>query len=218
MKVIAVSGWKSSGKDTVAEYLVKEHGFQQYSFAKTLKDMVATTYNIPREWCDSTEMKEKPLLQYKVKTTDNFCYTIHELLKDEFRDYKIDNGEEVDFVKCFTPRALLIMEGSAKRAADPNFWVNKVINNIKQEELLGGLYSNDNFVISDWRYISEYAGLKKEFKDDIKFVRINRFTEATSRDPSETQLNNFNKFDFVINNTGTKEELFQQVDKLIKEI
>lgn len=39
MKVIAISGYKPSGKDTSAEILVKDHNFMRVAFADVLKDM-----------------------------------------------------------------------------------------------------------------------------------------------------------------------------------
>lgn len=35
---IALSGWARSGKDSIAEYLVKEHGYTQVSFADPLRE------------------------------------------------------------------------------------------------------------------------------------------------------------------------------------
>jgi hypothetical protein len=40
MKLIGVTGRAGSGKDTVADYLCKHHGFYKYSFAAPLKEML----------------------------------------------------------------------------------------------------------------------------------------------------------------------------------
>ena len=41
MQIIGICGKAGSGKDTVAQYLTENYGYQQLSFAKILKDMLA---------------------------------------------------------------------------------------------------------------------------------------------------------------------------------
>ena len=47
--IISLSGLIGSGKDTVADYLVTEYGFQRESFAGTLKDACASIFGWDRE-------------------------------------------------------------------------------------------------------------------------------------------------------------------------
>lgn len=47
--IISLSGLIGSGKDSVADYLVKEYGFKRESFAGTLKDAVAAIFSWDRE-------------------------------------------------------------------------------------------------------------------------------------------------------------------------
>ena len=46
--LIAISGRIGSGKDTVAGYLVKQHGFVRYSWATPVKDSVAAVFGWDR--------------------------------------------------------------------------------------------------------------------------------------------------------------------------
>jgi hypothetical protein len=48
MKIISVSGFIASGKDTVAEYLVQQKGFRRESFASTLKDAICCVFGWDR--------------------------------------------------------------------------------------------------------------------------------------------------------------------------
>jgi len=59
MKIILLSGWAGSGKDTVADYLVAKHGFKKFAFANPLKDLAAKLYTFPRELADSQEGKRE---------------------------------------------------------------------------------------------------------------------------------------------------------------
>jgi hypothetical protein len=47
--LISLSGLAGSGKDTIADYLIKEHGFIKKSWAGNLKDMCAVLFSWDRE-------------------------------------------------------------------------------------------------------------------------------------------------------------------------
>lgn len=47
--LVSVSGLIGSGKDTIADFLVQDHGFVRMSFAAALKDVVATVFGWDRE-------------------------------------------------------------------------------------------------------------------------------------------------------------------------
>lgn len=192
--VIALSGYKGSGKDTVAEYLVQEHGFIQLSFAKALKDYVSSEYGVPRIWLDDPVLKEHALSEYPVIETDAFTSSIQYLLRDELKS------------GYWTPRALCILEGSVKRSVYPNFWVSNIQHDLVPE---------NNYVISDMRYRSEADTLRMLLGNtNIAMWRINRFSNITTTDPSERDLDNF-KFDHTLDNTGTRERLYATVDGLL---
>lgn len=212
MKVIALSGWKQSGKDTVADYLGKEYSFKRFGFADILKDMVAEQYDIPRNSLDDPALKEQPLRQYPVKTQDAFSEMIHSFMQKEFAEVKEEFGDSLEFVKCWTPRALAILEGSVKRSANSAYWVQRVVNKINEEN--DSVSDVENFVISDLRYRSEVEQLRKAFGDNLITVRINRFDDSPSSDPSERDLDNA-PFDFTLDNKGTLEELLAKVEKLV---
>jgi hypothetical protein len=58
MKIIWLSGWAGSGKDTMAEILCKKLDYHRFAFADSLKDIVAQENNFPRSWCDTQEGKK----------------------------------------------------------------------------------------------------------------------------------------------------------------
>ena len=211
MKVIAISGWKQSGKDTVAEYLVKECGYIRFSFADALKNMVSRQYGIPRDHCDDPAFKERPIEGMPVVTHDKFGEMIHNFMQKGFR------AKEGEGEAHWTPRALCILEGSVKRSARSNYWVRTTLDNIyKKDAKLQTIHSEVFAVISDLRYHSEIEQLRKAFGSDLTTVRINRFKTSPSNDPSERDLDD-EEFDILIENKGTLQELYQNIEQLIKE-
>ncbi len=155
MKVIAISGWKRSGKDTAANYLI-DRGYKRIGFADPLKDMVAKEYDIPREHCDDPEFKEKPILHLPVSPKDAFTLGVAKLMFKEFRgangqiamDYEVDaSGAFLGVLNYnkgimsdpstlgqlyWTPRALCILKGSINRAVRSDYWVQAAINKIEE--------------------------------------------------------------------------------------
>ncbi len=234
MKIFALSGFKQSGKDTAAEYLIKNHNFCKIAFADPLKDMVAVEYNIPREHCDDPKLKEAPLEQYPVIPKDDFTLNLSKWLYKEFRtteghmpsDYYIDNsgaflgviGRDIKQL-YWTPRSLCILKGSTNRAVDSGYWVNRAIEYIKSEIEDPSCNNTGNWhegvVISDCRYRNEIEQLKQAFGKNLVTIRINRFDSVNSTDPSERDLDNY-KFDLVIDNKGTLEEFLVKVERFIK--
>ena len=93
--VIGLSGWKGSGKDMVADFLVKEYNFQRLSFADPLKVMASKEYGIPLDAFYDRDKKEAPILSLPVRITDRFIAVIVDLLKDEFRS---NDGKKPDYI------------------------------------------------------------------------------------------------------------------------
>lgn len=200
--IIGLSAWKRSGKDAASDLLVNEFKFKKVSFANTLKDMVSEQYGIPRNSLDDQSLKESPLFQYPVNPQDAFSKMIAEFLQKEL---KADGNGKL----YWTPRALAILEGSVKRSVNSAYWTSRALNQIKPGDLA---------VISDLRYKSEASQIRN-YADSIGqkslLIRINRFDESPSTDPSERDLDDYSGFDVVIENRGTLEEYLDKVSSLV---
>lgn len=231
MKVIALNGWKRSGKDTVGEFLIKSNSFTRVSFADPLKNMVSAEFNIPRSDIDNPETKEAPIMLLPVLPRDNFTLGLCKMLYKEFRtasgqtplDFYVDEsgaflgvmGRNVEQL-YWTPRALCIFKGSGNRAVRSDYWVQKAIEYVNTADLIAKEVGEEGkVVITDMRYRSEMEQLYTAFGKDLTTVRINRFDSVDTQDPSERDLDNA-KFDVIIENKGTIEELKTKVKELIK--
>ena len=231
MIVVAVSGWKGSGKDTMADYLVDEYGYTRIAFADVLKEMVAEQYDIPLNSCHEPYLKEVPLMQYPVESEDKFGAMIHNFMVKEFRtrdgkiptlltntddgtkglipdaDGNYDHYEEV----FWTPRALCILEGSIKRAANSSYWVQNVIRKISK---LSEEDPRTKVVISDLRYQSEVGHLDHAFETRLVTCRVNRWLNSPSSDPSERDLDEY-VLDYKIDNGDTIDEFKSVIDDFV---
>jgi hypothetical protein len=227
MKIIAISGFKRSGKDTTAEIMVNDYGFMRVAFADVLKDMVAKEYGIPREHCDDPKFKEAPIVHLPVTPKDDFSRMLCNFMVREFRDlsgnmpmeaYNDPSGAFLGVMGrhaaqlYWTPRALCILKGSSNRAVTSQFWTEQTINLINNE-IHKAPSLPTGFVISDLRYRSEVEQLRQAFGKDLTTIRINRSINLSS-DPSEHDLNDY-KFDYVIDNTGTIEDLKLNIQEIL---
>ncbi len=196
-RLVALSGWRGSGKDTTAAHLVQKYGYRQLSFAAKLKDQVAGQFGVPRDHLDSPTHKESPLSAFPVISTDTFSEVLHNLLRAE-----LASG-------YWTPRALCILIGSLHRSVDPNHWVRTVAREVIDNP-------NQNYVISDMRYKSE-ADTLRILIPQLVTVRINRFETINTTEASERDLDNY-KFDIQLSNTGSIERLHDEIDNHITSI
>lgn len=59
MSIIGIVGFIGSGKGTVGQYLVNEHNYIETSFAKTLKDSVASIFCWPRDLLEGDTLESR---------------------------------------------------------------------------------------------------------------------------------------------------------------
>ena len=230
MPLIGISGKAGVGKDLVGviiQYLVHTTGiinmeyweefknkstfnqimFSQYvikKFADKLKTIVCLLIGCTREQLEDREFKEKELGEewwyYKGRNNSLIPYN------------QTSKRSTEDLIKP-TPRLLLQLIGTDlfRKQLHPNTWVNASFAN----------YLNNAWIFTDVRFPNELEAIKKRKGVTI---RINRgLVERTGKmiqgpeHISETALDDA-KFDYVIENNGTIEELIEQVKKiLIKE-
>ncbi len=184
--LIGVVGLIGSGKGTVADRLEEKHGFRKDSFAKSLKDAVSCMFNWDRE-----------MLEGK---TESSRYWREQ--PDKFWSEK--------FGKPVTPRWVLQHFGTEvmRQNMHDAIWIDSCLMR----------YNGTPTVIADTRFQNE---LKMIQKSGGILILVKR-GELPSREEMEAKGAHKSEwdwmgwdFDFVIENDGTKEELFQKVDDLI---
>ncbi len=118
------------------------------------------------------------------------------------------------------PRALLQELGTniIRNKIDNMFFINRIIEDIKVYS-----YYCDVITISDARLPLELDMVNKNF-DNVYKIRIerpsfeNNLTKDERKHITETALDNYNDYDYIIENSGTIEELNEKVKKIVSEV
>lgn len=231
MTIVLLSGYKKSGKDIAANLLVQERGFKRAAFADSLKNDVSLMFGLSKNDTNLQTLKESPILDRPVQYHDLFSKMVNEFLFKEFRteqgesptyfnwiDHRMisveSDGQSVEAHQLYwTPRAVCILLGSTGRSFDPNHWVDRALTYPGVQTTLHTVKSN--IVVSDFRYRSEYDRVVRLFgKENVKTVRIDRFSTVDSNDPSERDLDDFT-FDIRVPNKGTLQEFMSKIKEVI---
>ena len=204
--IIGIVGFIGSGKDTVADYLVNFHRFKRESFANSLKDAVSQVFGWDRE-----------LLEGRTQESREWRET-----RDEWWTKRLK--------KDITPRYVLQYWGTEviRKGFHDDMWVASLEHRL--------LNTKNDVVITDCRFPNEIKAIRAA---GGKVVRIKRgleptwFDEAVSMNKGPSRNMSWalskqkieklkvhasetawvgQKFDVVLNNSGTIEELYQQIE------
>jgi hypothetical protein len=193
--IIGICGFESSGKDTIAEYLIKEYGFKRLSFASTIKDIVAIMFSWPRDKLEGLTKEDR-----------------------EWRE-QIDPWWSKSLkMPLLSPRYVLRYFGTDlfRNHFHPNIWV-KIIEN--------KLNKYNNIVISDCRFKNEINMILKYEGKIIQVHRnmpkwFYKYRQGEDVDEikqlhiSETEWIKCHN-DYELTNDGTIEELHNKVKYIL---
>ena len=206
--IIGVCGFIGSGKDTVADYLVNIHHFRRESFANSLKDAVADVFGWDRDMLEGRTRSSRDWREQR----------------DEWWSNRL--GQDI------TPRWVLQYWGTEviRRGFHDDMWVASLENRL--------LRTTDDIVISDCRFPNEIRAIKNA---GGLVVRVRRGSEPDWYKSAENFMAGQQKigwsigkhdleqrgihaseyswigtdFDAVLDNTGTMDQLYQQLNGLV---
>lgn len=236
IKLIGLSGQLQNGKDTVAELIVeltslyddKYHYtyniWTTVKFAGILKQMTALLIGCDLQQLEDNNFKNTPLgeewrrwyyTHYKfvsAKTNPEGRVSPYFPSIAEATAYVEDlkktiNPEGIKLEEqILTPRLILQLLGTegGRDVIHPNIWVNAT---------LGKLRESDQVIVTDVRFPNEVEGIKKRDGIVVRVIRPDKV--STSTHPSETSLNDYNDWDYVIINDGTLDDLEKKVREML---
>lgn len=213
MSIIGIIGFAGSGKSTVGDYLIEKHGYMGDSFAKPLKDVVASVFGWPRhllegDTLESRAWREKP---------------------DEWWEKQLDwnNNPSKRISERFTPRVALQLWGTevCRSSFHDSIWIMSLKYRLK---------GASKTVITDCRFPNEIAAIREM---GGKVIRVKRgpdpvwFNYAVTANGGDTPQSTKSAMkldelgihrsewswigypvDYVIRNDGTLEELEEQIE------
>lgn len=197
--IIALSGVKFSGKDTVAEGLIRSHGFKRIGLADNLKDICAEVFEVERSHMDIPELKEVPLVNPREITVTRIDHLLGTIARDGF---------EFDYEKTFKEvcknfqgknltsiRDILQTVGTdiCRTYIKDDIWLTYIHDRIKN--------TNDNIIITDARFANERNFLL-ELGAVLILVKRPGYESGGSH-VSENQLGEEEDYDVIINNSST---------------
>ena len=209
--IIGLGHKKQVGKDTVANIICSLNTkFEKKSFAHKLKQIASILFNVPIEKWEDPEFKERII---------------------GYGEEKLING--VNTREGITPRTILQKIGEILRNnLYENVWVNALLNasmlkpaEASYEEGTEGETIQDSiacgittvkkelpdWIITDVRYKNEAEAIKS--LGGI-LIKVDRETGYKDNHISETALDDYQDWDYVIDNNGTLEELIDKVKEL----
>ena len=214
--------------------------WQVKKFASTLKEIVSILTGFKVEDLEKEEIKNTNLfLSYKLLNKKANTFEIFASMEDlverlnHLRTIYLNtySAEEVNdlFVQetvSVTPRLLLQTIGTdIVRAINPDIWINSLFRYYTMSDLtlakmrrkgfspISGFLDLPNWIITDVRFPNEAKAIKK--KDGI-IIRINRESDYNSNHFSEVALDNYENFDYTIDNNNCIDCLIEKVKEILK--
>lgn len=207
-KLIGVVGSIGSGKDTIADYLCNFQGFRRESFANSLKDAVSAVFG----W-------DRTLLEGRTKSAR------------EWREQVDPWWAERLAIPTLTPRWVLQYWGTevCRKSFSDDIWIASLENKLRT--------SRDDIVISDCRFPNEIKAIKTAGGQVIWVQRgelPSWYGVALAANNNLSQPNASSeilkelgvhvsetawigcKFDHIVYNNGTIDDLYSQVKNLIQ--
>lgn len=127
----------------------------------------------------------------------------------------VEIKEKIDPRYGLTPREILQGIGEKMRDIYPDIWVDTVFyTTIPELEAEG--YSK--FVVSDIRYPNEADKIKKEGGHVVRIDRKAGGVSVGKEHSSETAMLGYTNYDAIVENNGTLDEFFANIETLVEEL
>jgi hypothetical protein len=202
--LIGVSGRGKSGKDSIADYLLKNGWSKKVSLAGVLKSFCSKFFSVPIEKFYDQSLKEVPfekpiILDMAIKNKLSMAVLNRHYPKSNASVYTVS-----------TPRELLQIVGSdILRSVDKDCWLTLLKSSVK---------TLDRLIIPDIRFPNEAEFILSNGGILIRARRASKFT-LNSNHISETALDDWADWSYIVDSEDKDlDYLYSLVDEVIKDL
>lgn len=211
--IIVLCGVRGSGKDTIGDILVKNHGFTKEAFANPLKEMVKHAFPAftDEDLYGPSKNRERGYREYPFSGDCVSCGAACRPINDPISLWHC--GEcDASYPPLVSPRVALQQLGTAwGRRLYKNVWIDACFERIAKADVpdtfrtrefghLPGRRNGRDYVITDGRFLNETRRSRELGGFAVKLTR--GMAESTDPHPSEAELRTMpdSEFDFVFDN------------------
>lgn len=146
--IVALSGPAGAGKDTVADYLAKHHGYTKLAFADALRDEIGRAFDVSIQLLIQRETKEHPMS----------ALALRRCMDSEFVNRIWVHLDKLDLSAPRSPRQIMQWWGTEyRRANDPHYWLDAFTTQFVRAHRDG----QNRFVVTDVRNANEAEMLRE---------------------------------------------------------
>lgn len=193
--IVGISGKKQCGKNTIGNILILIDIYKNSNrHFISLEDYV-------KQYCNSELIPTTA--RFELKSFASKLKEITSILCSHYvEDYERESFKKsIDPITGITNREVLQKIGESFRSSlGEDIWIKALMTDYQAKK--------DNWIVTDVRYQNEADHIKN--KGGI-LIRVNRDTHNNDNHKSEIDLDDYNKFDFIIDNNGSVEELIKKV-------
>lgn len=201
--IIALTGPAGCGKDTVADYLCHEHGFERFAFADAVKREAAAAFGVSVEMFNCRATKEKPFESLRLSFCRDFRFVATVLQLEVGMQNGTEDDIEAALSKPRSPRQIMQRWGTEyrKQQYGAGYWITALVEQLA--------LTDTPVVVTDCRFDDEAEFLRGLGADVWQLIRPD--AHPVSDHASEKPIS-AHRVNWLIDNVGTIPALYLHIE------
>jgi hypothetical protein len=218
--LIALTGHKGAGKDTVADLLVAMLPVaKKFAFADALREEVCAAFHIPLAALTNRDTKERPTWELALKHCSEPDFVDYARAHVIARAYTYTSAV-LDDEDPLSPRQIMQWWGAWRREQDEDYWLKQLAKSILlwRFSKLDIPRESRYEIITDCRHSNEAHSILREHGIVIHIARTATDPIAATDKHESERGDAFAYATHTLRNDGTLDELRAECERVLKEI